>query len=192
MPPRKKTKAAKPSTSPTSVSGAGATVPPELLLQIIQDAASPPPDYKGKVNYRTRALGAMCRVNKHWHSIARESLYRCLCFKDKPEQMAKLRLTVMKSPTIAGLIVELDIHVIGEQQLPSGASAKTKAVARRQKAGKVLWDVLGALTGLRTLKIRRYSGLPKSYNEGLSPTTRLANLATVRRCVSWPSHAAER
>ena len=192
MPPRKKIKAAKASTPPTSVSGAGATVPAELLLQIIQDAASPPPNYKGKVNYRTRALGAMCRVNKHWHSIARESLYRCLCFKDKPEQMAKLRRTVVNSPAIAGLIIELDINVVGEQQLPLKPSVMMKAVARRQKAGKDLWDVLGVLTGLRTLKIRRYLDLPKSYKEDLSPTVRLANLATVRRCVSWSSHATER
>ncbi|KAF7980072.1 hypothetical protein HWV62_39862 [Athelia sp. TMB] len=180
MPPRKKSKAAKSSTLPTSVSGAGAAVPTELLMQIIQDAASPPPDYKGKVNYRTRALGAMCRVNKHWHSIAHESLYRCLCFKEKPEQMAKLRRTVVNSPAIAGLIIELDIHVIGEQQLPTKASVMTKVVARRQKAGKDLWDVLGALTGLRTLKIRRYLDLPKSYREELSPTVRLVNLATVQ------------
>lgn len=185
MPPRKKTQAVKESVGSASIriSGAGATVPPELLLEIIQEAACPPPNYKGKINYCTRALGAMCRVNKHWQSIAQESLYRCLSFVDKPEQMAKLRRTVVGSPSIASLIAELDIHVVGEQQLPTAPGALKKAVARRQKAGKDLWDILEVLTCLKTLKIRRFMDLTKAYNERLQTTKNFPNLSTVRRCV---------
>lgn len=180
MPP-KKSKAAKQDTSLPLVNGAGATVPPELLLEIIQEAASPPANYKGKINYRSRALGTMCRVNKHWKAISQVSLYRCLSFLDKPEQMAKLRRTVVGSPVIAGLITELVVDVVGEQQMPTNPTAFTKARARRQKAGKDLWDILEVLTGLKTLKVGRYQDLPKSYLERLQSSTRISNLSTVRR-----------
>ncbi|KZP25093.1 hypothetical protein FIBSPDRAFT_950477 [Athelia psychrophila] len=180
MPPRKKTKATVESPLPPSVSGAGATVPPEILFEIIQEFAGPSCNDNGKINYRTRALGAMCRVNRHWRSIAHESLYQCLSFVEKPEQMAKLRRTVVGSPAIAGLITELDIHVVGERDLPNAPAALKKAVARRQRAGKHLWDVLDVLTGLKTLKIRRLVKLPKAYQECLQTTKRFPNLSTVR------------
>ncbi|KZP25090.1 hypothetical protein FIBSPDRAFT_1041593 [Athelia psychrophila] len=180
MPPRKKTKAAVESPLPPSVSGAGATVPPEILFEIIQEFAGPSCNDKGKINYRTRALGAMCRVNKHWRSIAHASLYQCLSFVEKPEQMAKLRRTVVGSPAIAGLITELDIHVVGERDLPNAPAALKKSVARRQRAGKDLWDVLEVLTGLKTLKIRQFEKLPKAYQERLQTTKRFPNLSTVR------------
>ncbi|KZP25100.1 hypothetical protein FIBSPDRAFT_1041602 [Athelia psychrophila] len=190
MPPRKKTKATEESPLSPSVSGAGATVPAEILFEIIQEFARSSNNVKGKINYRSRALGAMCRVNKHWQSIARESLYQCLSFVDKPDQMAKLRRTVVGSPAIAGLIMELDIHVVGEQQLPSAPAALKKAVAKRQRAGKDLWDVLEVLTGLKTLKIRRFEKLPKAYQERLQTTKRFPNLSTVRSFDIIHSNAA--
>ncbi|KAF7974775.1 hypothetical protein HWV62_11249 [Athelia sp. TMB] len=180
MPPRKKTKAFQSSALSPGVSGAGANVPPELLLQIIENAAKPLPNYTGNINYLVRALCAMCRVNKHWHAIARESLHRCLRFIDKPEKMAKLRRTVVNSPTIAGLIIELDVHVIGEKRLPTTSAAHAKAAAKRQQAGQDLWDVLEVLTALKTLKIWRYAESLETYKGDLSHTLRLNNLSTVR------------
>jgi hypothetical protein len=112
------------------------TVPPELLLDIMEDAANPPVDFKRKYNYRTRTLCMLSRVNKHWHATSMAPLYRRLTFNNKPGQMAKLRRTVVHSPAFAAMVMELSIRVMGEQDLPTGRVAMRKALARRRKVGK--------------------------------------------------------
>jgi hypothetical protein len=175
MPPKK-------SNLDVAMAGPAATIPPELLLDIMEDAANPPADYKGKFNYRTRTLCMLSRVNKRWHATSKVPLYRRLFFINKPEQVAKLRRTLVKSSELAAMVAELSIQVVGERSLPTAPAAIRKAVARRQKAGKDLWDVLETLTGLQNLKVGRYEDLPISYVQKLGGEAPFPNLSTVKRC----------
>ena len=181
MPPKKKSNTANLDAATDRHPSVAATLPAELLLDIMDDAANPTEGHKGKINYRTRTLCMLSRVNKRWYATSKVPLYRRLSFNNKPDQIAKLRRTLVKSPELAAMVVELSIHVVGDHGLPTAPAAYRKAVARRQRAGKDFWDVLETLTHLESLKMWRFADLPTSYIKKLQDGTRFKNLSTVKR-----------
>lgn len=171
------------STTADRASGPPMSLPPELLLEIVEEVARLPSSNLNGTSPALRTLSTFSRVNKAWHTVANKSLYKCISLNSKPrsEQLAKLRRTLVRSPSLAGLVRELLVGAKDWKRLPNQEAKRMQAIEKRQDRGKDIWDILQVLPALKHLNVTNLEDLPKSYEAKLRKGVHFANLCTVKR-----------